>query len=431
MISQVSGGSEYAATAAAGTQKTATAKSSGEEAAAQQSKYFQYSDSVEISEAARALSGSITHHTQVDNSFRTREMRDQQSDNYDSVLNELRQKYGNEEEAMTHFNAYMRSQGFDLQGNIDDITKQYYNYSKTPSGGTIGLITNWGFFNPKIASMKSQAGVPTYDFYSSNLFTYSSMVGNLEKDGSVTYHNSTWAVYNAYNFSNYPETADLWKNKNAASLSAQAGFDVKEYADNITSNKNNPFSAQSVSTDLGSMVSNILKQAGVTLDAGQEVFFSTRTDEHGKYPGVKATANFGDDALKKRIQNVFDQMATAGSTVLNAFVSQEKSSREYDLSSLPGQYDNGTQSVKFTQYRGFVYSGSQPSAVVFGSFLDAQTQGYTYQKRVSDEFSYDSDKFSVMARANQPGIYLNSPFHKQIAEIGVDMYKDFLAYQAR
>lgn len=86
--------------------------------------------------------------------------------------------------------------------------------------------------------------------------------------------------------------------------------------------------------------------------------------------------------------------------------------------------------MKFTQYRGFVYSGSQPSAVVFGSFLDAQTRGYTYQKRVSDEFSFDSDKFSVMARASDYRMPLNSPFHKSIAEIGVDMYKSFLAYKA-
>ncbi len=431
MIGAVGQGVIHVADTASGAAETKTATTSfTNDVEPTTSKYF-VQDSVEISNRARELyHGYDVKQTTcpgADHRFDTRESRDNQAERLDNILQDLRGKY-DEEEAMRQFTEVMRQEGFEVKDSKYHATEQ--NYAVARSGNLrLVLRTNWGFFNPQVASLKAQPEVPTFDF-SSNLYTYSSTVVHKKTNNEIESQTNTWAVYDAFSMQSLPKTIEFWENRNMDDLNSQTDFDMRGYVDNLVTPGYDIFSAESVSTTLASSVSAILQQAGVTLEAGQEISMYTRVNNNGGVNGINIKTTFGDEQLNAKIQAVFDRVATPNSSILNQFIEEEGKVENYNLDLLPDACKNGTQSVTFYQHRGFILSGSEPSMVVMGSFLHGQGEGYTFQKIVSDKFSFESDLFSVTGRSYDYTELANSQFNRDVAEMGVSLYNEYVGYKS-
>jgi hypothetical protein len=378
-------------------------------------------DTVTISDEARQKYADSVTNKALDNfnasvtaGYDTRESRENQGALFDAYLNELRQQYG-EEEAMARFTEFMKSQGYEIDDTVDDDMKP------TKGSSTLGMKTNDRRFhnlmvlNPNLESIfgpilrlkdigiSGGTGMTTRGFYiptehSGSNFNIWSTAKETTKDGNTRYEAGTWAVYDSAYNADQSKVFDFWKNRNIEELSKEAGFDVGKYVDSVFESTpvwGKSFAAESVSTDLARIVNSILEEIGVRLEAGNNLALSLREDGKGGYDGMYVHMNFGDDALREKIQSAFDKAMGSGSANLNAFLNENAKVEAYDVGTLDGAFNNGVQSKQYFQQRRFLMSGDEPSAIVMGSGLDSQQKGYRFIKKVSNELDLTADTIWV------------------------------------
>lgn len=389
-------------------------------------------DSAEISALAKELAAN-SELDKVDTSqsaeqarLASREAKDGEGARFDAVLADLRSKYS-EQEAISRFNDFMRSEGYEIQENVADRDKpslggKLYggriNASPLLTMGSMafalgkpiisladvqslrlspGDYQSTPYSSPAQSAPRNLYGRSTREASTASFNTHSTVTGVME-NGEMKYTQSTWASYNASINSYFDDAQEFWKNRNVDELSEQAGFDVGAYVDNLSVHWGKAFAAESVNTDLGSIMSGILAEAGVALGAGENLVFNMSYSDGGRINGLFVYGNFGDAALRETMQSAIDQALARDPSILKRFVDEYNSVEEFDVGQLAGTYANGLQSNKYIQQRQFVMSGDQPSTVVMGSGLDFTQTGYTYVKKLSDTFDADADAIAVRGR---------------------------------
>lgn len=338
--------------------------------------------------------------------YATRETKDAEGARFDAILKELRGKYS-EQEAISRFNDIMCSEGYEVFENVDDSTK--YRSGASINGANANGV---GYLGGSIAFLKGRQLVSLNDVqdgssnsYSSgntvldqhanmyahaSSFNTASVLNGSMMNGEMKYTASTWASYNASINITFDNVADFWKSRNVDELSAKAGFDVGEYVNNMSSYWGKAFAAESVSSDLANIVSDMLSKAGIILESGSNVNLSFNSRD-GKNIGLTVDMDFGDDALRDRLQSIVDDEVSKNPGILAAFEKENNSVEQFDVGKLDGAYANGVQSNQYIQERQFIMSGDQPSAVVMGSGLDSVQKGYTYIKKISNSFDPAAD----------------------------------------
>ncbi len=387
-------------------------------------------DSAEISALAKELAGSSefdnvnTTKTAEQRKYDTVEAKEAEGARLDAILKDLRRKYS-EEEAMSRFNDFMRSQGYEIYENVEDSTKsigtsKFYG-SKSNTSGIFALrdilymsgipledrfpfkvtMTYAGSDPTAVPYNRSQSHIlETYQSSQQSTVSFSttSSVDGKMVNGKMQYEQATWARYNAGLTSEFEKTMEFWKNRNTQELTEQAGFNVAKYVEDMSLYWGKAFAAESVSTELGSKVSDILKQAGIILEAGQNLNLRIDyTDGAGK--GLTVNTDFGDTEFKNKLQSVLNAALSADPSILSAFRAESARVPQYDLNSLVGAYSNSTQSNQFLQQRIFTMSGNHPSTIVMGSGLDHRQTGYTYIKKISNSFDVNADQVEIRGRS--------------------------------
>lgn len=339
-------------------------------------------DSVEISDKARALSEAAKNtadapETSTQNviaaakkTLGTREGRDATAKDYNAVLEDLREQYG-EEEAMRRFDAFMESEGFER------VTEESNGMSA--SGGLSGVLR--AFTGGGI----STAGMPHIGRdgpLSSNLSTSSSLMGTFVS-GEVEYFAETYANYGANANQDVIDALSGLYQKNLKSAQSGTSIDLDAYMKN-NFGSNPQTSAVSASSNLGTVTANLLKTAGIELGENGKATFSLKEDGSGLYiSGV-------DDS--EATQKAIDAALQKNPDILQAFKDEYNSVALTDTSSLDGAYNDGTRSVEYGDVsRSFTYSAQEPSVVVMTDYVDVNVNGYNYQKKVSDSFDTGAD----------------------------------------
>lgn len=392
------------------------------------------SSASETAKAAETVApGSVESPKKADettsaNQYDTRKKRDAEGERYDAVLKDLREKY-TEAEAISRFNDFMRSEGFEVQETITDDTKQdYYNTKAQFGKGASHIARKMAVKNGADPSTVYKSDSLPRDLdLGSHLQSYSSIAGSRE-DGQTSYAAGTWAVYNAYDKSYYDDTFSEWKNRNIEELNTTAGFDVGKYVDEMKTISGS-FAAESVNGELGNMIASILSGAGIELDGGDELVMWLKTDETGKYSGLECKGSNLDDETKTQLQTALDEAVKKDPDILNAFVDEMNSVKEYDLSQLDIAFNSGMQSMSAQQARLFVYSNQQPDAVVMGSNLSLQANGYVYQKKISDEVDYNVDSFNYWVAKSDASTEKFGEFEVEVAELGTKYYEEYQAHK--
>ncbi len=385
-------------------------------------------DSAEISALAKKLAGSSefdnvnTTKTAEQKKYDTVEAKEAEGAWLDAILKDLRGKYS-EEEAMSRFNDFMRSQGYEIYEKVEDSTKptgssKLYgsksnaSYSFFNAGGNLlftngmplkdpfpmsnaGSIPSAAEYNKDRSTMLAAYESPQNATYS---FSTTSTVDGRMVNGKIQYDQATWAKYNAGLNSDFEKTMEFWKKRNTQELTEQAGFDVGQYVEDMSLYWGKAFAAESVSTDLGSMVNDILNQAGIKLEPGQNL--NLRIDYEGTTSmRLIANTDFGDEEMQKRLQSILNAALSEDPNILSAFKAESDRVAEYDLTALEGAYSNSTQSNKFLQQRLFTMSGNHPSTIVMGSGLDHRQTGYTYIKKLSNSFDANADQVDIRGKS--------------------------------
>ena len=392
-------------------------------------------NSAEISDIAKDLANGSelaklnTSQNAEQKKYGSSQARQDEGARLDAYLNELRQKYG-ENEAMSRFNEYMRSEGYEVYENVSSSTRPEMGVTGLGSNtferayGTLGTnpLTLGMHLSLADVGQSGGSGISTggYTATSTNIhssFKLQSSVAGSVRDGNIEYDSSTWAVYDAgFSSGDSSEFAE-WSKRNAAALSEKAGFDVGEYLDKFTSNTpiwGKAFAAESVSTDLAGILSSILKDSGIQLAADENMSFIARESEDGGVTGLDVNMNFGDAVLREKIQTAIDSAFMKDPAIAKAFTTENRSVAQADLDSL--SYDNGAQSRQFAQQRMFLFSGDNTSAVVMGSGLDSKQSGYVYVKKIADSVDLTADTIRITSRTDSGKAMEQAARTNQLAE---------------
>ncbi|MDR0867263.1 MAG: hypothetical protein LBP75_02165 [Planctomycetota bacterium] len=365
-------------------------------------------DSVEISAAAYAafanFSATAGAISAVDLS--TKEGRAEQAKNYDALLAGLRDEY-DEPEAMRRFDEIMRADGYELRiergisGGINACDVEYI--------GGINFASGSAQFTESQIPQISAALSPTKP--ATNMSAYSSITA-AEINGREEYWAETSVAYNVTASAKMSETFAAWRDRPVADdLQAQINFDLSEYMDKfratgdastldsaagVISNRmnNGQIAAVGVSADLATVAKTVLEKAGVTLAAGENLMFSFVEDGAGK-------GNFRLHALitstdGNRFSAEIDDVLKNDADIFQAFQAKSDRIAFADLSEI-GSYSDGPRFVSYGQSRKFIFSADEPSTLVIGDQLSVDSEGYTYQKKISDRFITTADYFSISA----------------------------------
>ncbi len=383
-------------------------------------------DSAEISAAARALAeqealNEVDTGTPADATYSSKEGKEAEAARFDAKLAELRSQYS-EQEAIERFNEFMRSEGYEVREKVQEDTLPQKTATAFLNGKAVQLvgvisIGNSAFSHllgkPVDTVLRNVRDGRTFmesSSYSSHFndsvgtavslvnrknmsdshYTASTVTATMV-DGKMQYKEATYAIYNAATNSQY-NAVEFWKNRNADKLSEKAGFDVGEYVNNLGNLWGDAFAAESVSTELGTFLQNVLDSAGITLNPDQNLHFFVDME------GDRATGigvGFGQNDT--RIQSALDKAVKDNPSILQAFAKEYASVEQYDLDQLGG-FNNGVQSCTFQQNRSFVISGAQPGVAVMGSNLMQRGTGYEYVKKVSDTLDLQADVVEVKAK---------------------------------
>lgn len=430
-VSSYSQSNANVAAATASADKTQTSPSETVHDTSGQS-LFDTKDTVEISDEARTLSANEnsaettssvmddinTTQTKEQASVSTTDSRNAEGARLEEYLNELREKYG-EEEAMSRFTDYMHSQGYEVSEN------------ETPTllGGSTnkriyGIISNTSLYErlgiPRKVSLAELKGTGDGAGYGDrsyirtdnvhNSFIVTSNLNTTIKNGQTQYNAETWAQFDALTNTTNSKTLDFWKQRNTDELSEEAGFDISEYLANFTSSTKTwgkAFAAESTSSELASMMNTILSNAGYALESGQNIAFTLETNSSGTITGIMANTNFANDADQKNIQSAIDRALRDDPGILKAFNAENSAVRQYDVTQLDGIFDNGAQSSSYAQQRQFLLSGDEPSVMVMGSGLDYSAKGYVFTKKISDSFDATADLIELRSTSDSVSSWQN------------------------
>ncbi len=359
-------------------------------------------DIVDISDEARELAAtaSVVFNTTAKpggldetKGLATREEREETAKRYDKVLEDLRAEYG-EEEAMRRFDKFMRDEGYEV---VTDARN-----GGNPTGGLLpGMRFHPGFSAGVVLPPNGQ------EHSTSGMQTYSSIRGAVGRSGDVEYLAETYANYGSHlNRDVHDALAGVYE-KNMAAAQKGASFDLKEY---MTSRYGSSpqTSAVSASASLGTVAADLLQRAGVTLGEGENVHFGLHEDGSLFFSGQF------DEAEQKAIENVL----ASDPGIARAFKAEYDRVAMTDASSLAGAYSNGSRGVEYGEVsRSFIYSASEPSAVVMTDNISVRSTGYNYQKKVSDSFDINAD----MRMASDGGVNLISMDFENAQKVNKDL----------
>ena len=227
------------------------------------------------------------------------------------------------------------------------------------------------------------------------------------RSGDVEYLAETYANYGSHlNRDVHDALAGVYE-KNMAAAQKGASFDLKEY---MTSRYGSSpqTSAVSASASLGTVAADLLQRAGVTLGEGENVHFGLHEDGSLFFSGQF------DEAEQKAIENVL----ASDPGIARAFKAEYDRVAMTDASSLAGAYSNGSRGVEYGEVsRSFIYSASEPSAVVMTDNISVRSTGYNYQKKVSDSFDINAD----MRMASDGGVNLISMDFENAQKVNKDL----------
>lgn len=331
-------------------------------------------DIAEISDEARAMAVAAREKASVFGPYATRDGRVEQGKNYDKILEDLRAEYG-EKEAMKRFDKIMRDDGFEV------VTEHANGIG--PNGGFGSLPGMAGSLTAGVNMPPNGQGLST-----SNLQSYSSVKGVAGADGGVDYLAETYANYASDLNPGVRDALTGVYEKNLAAAQKDASFDLRGYMrENFGDNPST--SAVSASTDLGAVARDLFQKAGVEVGGDERVRFSLNED------GSLYVGGQFDEAEQARIDAVLEKDPGIAKT----FKAEYDRVAMTDSSSLDGAYSSGGRSVSYGEaQRSFVFSGSEPSAVVMTDYIGVQTTGYNYQKKVADSFDINADARTAMGQ---------------------------------
>lgn len=194
---------------------------------------------------------------------------------------------------------------------------------------------------------------------------------------------ATYAAFNAYKDPGYEDAKRIWNERTATFQEENPDFDVLEYVKNLKGKPGDgPLAVESVSTGLADTVSSILRNAGITLNKGQELTLLAGKND-GEYNFVVST-NYGNEVIDKQLEQIFLKAFEKDPSLKDQFISEYESVERYDVDSFPGQFYSENRSVFYDSTRQFIYSGDDPSAVVMGSSLNLRQSGqFIYLKEIS------------------------------------------------
>ncbi|GHV19448.1 hypothetical protein AGMMS49959_04410 [Planctomycetales bacterium] len=342
-----------------------------------------YADSVEISAAAQQWVAE--HDAAPTADLHTKDGRAEQAKNYDAILAGLRDQYA-EPEAMRRFDEIMRADGFAVK-EAPRLT-----LSNT-MGGMDGVLSEL---------LRANSGQPQ-----SSLTAVADIWG-AAIDGRHEISAVTNAVYRAANSPAMEKFLDNWRNRQNDELQTQVDFDLREYLDAADAQNN---AAAGVSSDLATLAADLLKRAGVTLAEGGYVRFSFGGDDSGN-PALNAYVVGGGEgaservndlvensgALYRQFKQVSDQIAYADLAEITGY---DEGARYFtnNLNEMQvttgGEIGQDYRSTTYRQIRNFTFAAGQPDAVVISDNLWTDRVGYTYQKKIADEFNPQADTFTI------------------------------------
>ena len=355
-------------------------------------------DSVEISDEARALynaaeKSSKEPETSTQNAARksmdSKEGREAIASGYNAVLDEFRSRYG-EEEAMRRFDEFMKSEGFEkVEADGADVFG---------NGVHIGTSTDprSHFNGASVVVERADAGGNVSNALRENGVTFNndsslhlrSTIRADRVNGANKRLAETTASFAAEYSDDVLRAMDSFFNRNLDDLQKGVGFDLA--AEMKKHSPTGQISAVSTNKDLAAITNDLLRQAGITLGAGESLSMRLATDENGVVTGLSV----GDEQLQKAI----DRAVSDDPSILRAFAN-EYGSVAFDADSLDGQYGGAGRSVEYVHAgREFILSGDDPSTMIMADRIGVQSTGYTYQKKVSDSFDPDADSVSVIVR---------------------------------
>ena len=308
------------------------------------------------------------------------EARQQAAKDYDAILSDLRKKYA-EPEAMRRFDEIMRADGFERL----EYSNANIPMSLSSNDSLTGLVER-----PTGISHADQAGLISQlhpDTDSKNMVLHSMMASAVRGDEAVVSAES-WAVYGASRpYSD--EVRDYWQNRYKDSAQSQADFDVDSYMAALPDASQR--SIVSANAGMGSMVSSILAENGITL--GEEEYLEFKLDADGEMlVGGNYTVNERD----------LTEIFKSAEGFLDAFNSQMSNPPLEDVSGLDGAFRDGDRSAQYSATRSIVFSTDEPSAAVVNDRLGVIGKGYTYVKKAGDYFDPNAGSYSVAA---QPSLY--------------------------
>lgn len=308
--------------------------------------------------------------------------------NYNEILNDLRSQY-DEVEALRRFNEIMEADGYEVVTDFNGTSGVRETFGTSTSTRYTG--------NRWLATLDNDPirGIWTADNKNdSNLRTHSYIYAD-EINGQTNYLAGTYSNYSAAVNDEVKEALNALYYENLKTAQGKIdGIDLEEYANKVFGSGSSPNSIVSASRDLGSITQDLLKKTGVTLSEGQNVSFELFQDENGEFTGLHVS---GDVDMEK-VQKEVDRIIAKDPSILQAFVDEYNSVDFIDVSSLDGQFDNGVQSLKYSNGgRKFVISGDDLSVTVMTEGVNVMASGYVYQKKESDAFDPYADSTSVVA----------------------------------
>ncbi|MDR0868372.1 MAG: hypothetical protein LBP75_07875 [Planctomycetota bacterium] len=359
-----------------------------------------YADSVEISAVAQQWVAE--HDAAQAADLHTKEGRAEQAKNYDAILAGLRDQYA-EPEAMRRFDEIMRADGFALVQNSASLVSFNGYYSQ--HGGVSGNNISDHFL--ELNEILRPAGI------ASNLVANATLeIAGV--NGKTEYLAETWVGYNAGVSAEVQKNLDDWRGRPFDDAQAQADFDLREYLNKYATN--DYATVAGVSSDLAALTGSLLAKAGITLNDGESIAFFLA--DGGSGPQLNATLNRATGAEKlltadERLANVArgaDERQVAIETRLNdllkndkslltAFLAENQRLEKGDVSGL-ASFTDESRSVSYDVLRRFIYSASETSAVVVADSLRVDRRGYTYEKKISDQFETQADNFMLNVSAS-------------------------------
>lgn len=311
---------------------------------------------------------------------------------YDSVLRDLRDQYG-EEEAMTRFDEFMRSEGFEIApGNDSDGRPSIYGMNRLGdympvSWTTMGMA---GFLNEQDLFTVNR---------DSNLQLHSHLEGIATENGMEIYAYSD-AFYRTTLSDDEQSFLDSVQADRKAAFAGQTDINLDRYFGASGAN-----SVTGVSTELAGDLMTWFGENGIDFNNNDTLTMRLTQDEDGTFTGLEAWAVVddvnGEDSAFRTIKKFTKE--DMGDEMFDKLVSMYNSADFADAEAAGVEYDNGAQSVKVRQDRLFTFRASDPSAVVMHDNIAFEKTGHVYQKRVADAFSTEPDTVGVTAMRDGKG----------------------------